>query len=67
MTSSSVQNPKEFHILGLFLLTGKSSQRQLSLKEVHHFGILPIRVCRKTLFSSDQFETPGELSLGMDY
>ena len=25
------------------------------------------RVCRKTLFSSDQFETPGELSLGMDY
>ena len=26
-----------------------------------------IRVCRKTLFSSDQFETPGELSLGMDY
>ena len=22
---------------------------------------------RKTLFSSDQFETPGELSLGMDY
>ena len=28
---------------------------------------LPIRVCRKTFFSSDQFETPGELSLGMDY
>ena len=25
------------------------------------------RVCRKILFSSDQFETPGELSLGMDY
>ena len=25
------------------------------------------RVCRKTLFSSDQFETPGELSLGIDY
>ena len=25
-----------------------------------------IRVCRKTLFFSDQFETPGELSLGMD-
>ena len=25
-----------------------------------------IRVCRKTLFCSDQFETPGELSLGMD-
>ena len=30
-------------------------------------NILYIRVCRKTLFSSDQFETLGELSLGMDY
>ena len=29
--------------------------------------IMHIRVCRKTLLFSDQFETPGELSLGMDY
>ena len=32
-----------------------------------HHGMIWNRVCRKTLFSSDQCETPGELFLGMDY
>ena len=40
-------------------------------KKAHIFlvthGEFCSRVCRKTLFSSDQFETTRELSLGMDY
>ena len=42
---------------------------KILLQEVDDIKInlLLSRVCRKTLFSSDQFETPGELSLGIDY
>ena len=72
---SNLTKPLSSHdrsVRNLYIFWCRTHKQHVSEGVCHRFqyslmNTVYIRVCQKTLFSSDQFETPGELSFGMDY